>query len=134
MNWKLIIGLSICGVIMGFAAILGLPSKLEPFAWLPLFLLSAWLIARNTDKRHFLHGFLTGLANCAWNTLIHVWFSERYLAKHPVEAAQFLKMHAQSGATTIQSIVITSIVAGLMSAVVLGVFASMAAGFLKKIA
>ena len=132
MNWKLIFLLSLFGMAMGFATVYGLPSKAEPFVWLPIFLLCAFLIAKNARRKYFLHGFLIGLANCVWVTSIHIRLSVTYLAHHPVESAQYLKMHIQSGATINQCILITGTVAGIISAVVLGLFANVAAGIIKK--
>lgn len=133
MNWKLIAGLSLAGILMGFASIYGLPTKMEQFLWLPFLLLSAWLIARNTDSRPFLHGFITGLINCLWEVIIRLQLSAKYLATHDHEAKLFAKMQVQNGTPLNVSIVMTTVIVGLMTALVLGVLAKMTVGFLKKI-
>jgi len=134
MNWKLLSLLSLFGLGMGFATAYGLSTKAEQFVWLPVFAVCAWFIARNAEKRYFLHGFVLSLLQTVWVIIVHIKLQDKYLATHPKEAGQFVKMHAESGATVIQCIMITTGFAGILSGIVLGLFARMVSGFLKKIA
>ena len=68
MNWKLVFQLSLFGLAMALATVFWIPSRLEPFFWLVIFLLSASLIATRAPSRPFLHGLLLGIANCVWIT------------------------------------------------------------------
>jgi len=46
MNWKLILQLSLFGLVMGVATVFFISSSVEPFCWLVVFLISAYTIAR----------------------------------------------------------------------------------------
>ena len=72
MNWKLIFLLSLFGLFMAVATVYFIPSNIEPFCWLAIFLFCAYMIARNTATSRFLHGLCLGLANCVWITAAHV--------------------------------------------------------------
>jgi hypothetical protein len=131
MNWKLIFILSIFGVAMGFGT-LWIPSKLEPLLWLIIFIFCAWSLVNNIEKKAFLNGFLLGMANCAWTSVIRINFANIYLAHHSKEAEQYFKMQMQSGGAIWQWLLFTNIISGLMSAVVLGIFTVVAAAILRK--
>jgi hypothetical protein len=92
MNWKLIFQLSLFGLAMAIATVFWLPSNIEPFFWLAIFIACAYIIARRCAGRYFLHGFLTSLINCVWITGFHVIFSSTYLTNHPQEADMMVKM------------------------------------------
>jgi hypothetical protein len=87
MNWRLILGLSTFGLVMGVASVFFLPPAAEPACWLGVFVLCAAVIARHRVERPFAHGFLTSLANSFWITSTHVLFYDRFIAGHPREAA-----------------------------------------------
>jgi len=72
MNWKLILQLSLFGLAMAFATVYVIPSSVEPFLWLPIFVLCAWLIAKRAPGKVFLHGLLLGIMNSIWITAAHV--------------------------------------------------------------
>lgn len=83
MNWKLIFLLSIFGLVMGFLTISLVPSTIEPFFWLVIFIISSYIIAKYASDRYFLHGFLVSVLNSIWLTLAHVAFFYTYIASHP---------------------------------------------------
>ncbi|MGA3051148.1 MAG: hypothetical protein ABSE00_04425, partial [Chitinispirillaceae bacterium] len=56
MNWKLILQLSLFGLAMAIATVFIILSKIEPFFWLAIFALCAYVIARQAPDRYFLHG------------------------------------------------------------------------------
>ena len=87
MNWKLILQLSLFGLVMGVATVFVISSSVEPFCWLVVFLVSAYAIARGAPGRPFLHGVCVGLANCVWVTGTHIVLADQYLARHAREAA-----------------------------------------------
>jgi hypothetical protein len=82
MNWKLIFGLSLFGLAMAVATVYCIPSNIEPILWLVIFLLCAYLIAKNAAGKYFLHGFLVSIVNCIWITGVHIMLSSTYLASH----------------------------------------------------
>ena len=81
MNWKLIFQLSLFGLAMAFATVFIVPSGVEPLLWLPIFLISAYLIGRNAPKMPFLHGLLLGILNSVWITAAHVILFDAYMAR-----------------------------------------------------
>src|ERR1051326_1094354 len=91
-NWRLVLGLSLFGLAMGIATVFVIPSKIEPFFWLGVFLISAFLIAKNASGNYFLHGFLTSLGNCVWVTGSHILLFQQYAANHPEEMSMMSSM------------------------------------------
>ena len=122
MSWKLIFGLSLFGLAMGFGTVFVVPPRVEPFAWLGIFLVCAYLIAKYAPKRFFLHGVCVGLLNSVWVTGAHVALFDKYVAGHAREAA----MAAQMGSPRLMMGAVGPVI-GLLSGVVLGLFA-LAAG------
>jgi hypothetical protein len=129
MNWKLIFQLSLFGLAMGVATVYFIPSKIEPAFWLVIFLYCAYVIAKCSGGRHFLHGLLLGLANSVWITLAHVLLFDRYVAGHAQEAAMMQNPSLPLEPRAMMAVV--GPVVGLISGVVLGLFA-LAAGKLVK--
>jgi hypothetical protein len=130
MNWKLILQLSLFGLAMAFATVFLIPSKVEPIFWLAIFLVCAAFIARKAPGRHFLHGLCVSLLNCVWITSAHILFFETYVARHPEEAA----MMAGSSLPPRLMMLITGPVIGVISGLILGVFAWVASKLLKPVA
>jgi hypothetical protein len=87
MNWKLIFLLSLFGLAMAIATVFVVPSSIEPWAWLPIFVLCAFVIAKGAPGKLFLHGLLLGIVNSVWVTTAHIAWFDAYLAHHPREAA-----------------------------------------------
>jgi hypothetical protein len=84
MNWKLIFGLSLFGAAMAFAGVFGLLSpKAEPWLWLGIFAIYAVVIARNTTRKRYGHGFWVNVLNGGWFGLIHAAFYQTYLRHNP---------------------------------------------------
>ncbi|OOQ58511.1 hypothetical protein [Mucilaginibacter pedocola] len=83
MNVKLILQLSLFGLIMAFGTISLIPEPIEPFFWVVIFIFSAVVIAKACPAKHFWHGFLLSLFNSVWITLVHVYFYDKYLPHHP---------------------------------------------------
>jgi hypothetical protein len=131
MNWKLILQLSLFGLAMGIATVFVIPSKIEPAFWLVIFLFCAYWIARHCPSLHFLHGLLLGLANSVWITAAHVLFYDAYIARHAPEAEI---MHGLAASANMMKLVMTIIgpVVGLVSGVILGLFALIAGKLFKN--
>ena len=77
MNWKLIFGLSLFGFIMAFA-INFVPLNIELLCFLLLFIIYAYVIAKNVHGKYFLHGFVVSSLGCVWMTLTDLIFSSHY--------------------------------------------------------
>ena len=125
MKWPLILNLSLFGLAMALATVFFIPSTIEPFFWLAIFVVSAYLIAKSGAANPFLHGFTTSLANCVWVTGGHILFFEAYLQRHPQEAAMMSKMPLPDSPRLMM--LMTGPVVGLVSGLVLGLFAFLAA-------
>src|SRR5579885_1029798 len=87
MSWKLVFGLSLFGLAMGFATVFAIPSRTEPWVWLAIFFVCAFVIAKRAPGKHFLHGLCVSLVNSIWITGAHVLLFDKYRAGHPEEAA-----------------------------------------------
>lgn len=46
MNWPLILKLSLFGLVMGIATVFVIPSRVEPLFWLGIFVVCAYVIAK----------------------------------------------------------------------------------------
>jgi len=124
MNWKLIFQLSLFGLAMGLGTVFFIPSTLEPFLWLVIFLVSAYLIATRAADRYFLHGVALGLANSVWVTGAHGLLFSRYVANHPREAAMMSSMPLPTHPRLMMAI--TGPVIGLVSGIIIGLLAMLA--------
>jgi len=122
MNWKLILGLSLFGLGMAFATVFVISPRVEPLFWLAIFVICAFVIARQAPLRPFLHGFLLGIVNSVWITGAHVLFFNRYLAGHPQEAAMMQGLHA-TGAVPRVAMALVGPAIGLISGAVIGILA-----------
>ncbi len=118
-KWKLIIQLSFFGFIMALATVFSLSSEMEPIFWLIVFLFCAYMIAKYTPGRYFLHGFLVALFNCIWVTSAHILLFNFYMGNHPemvVMSSKILPTHPRL------LMAITGPIIGVISGLVLGLF------------
>ena len=132
MNWKLILQLSIFGLAMGLATVFLIPSNIEPVFWLAIFLFCAYEIARRRTGKPFLHGVLLGLTNSVWIAVAHILFFSQYIATHAREAEMMKSMPAPDSPRLMMAV--TGPVIGLISGVVMGIFALVASKFVKPVA
>ncbi|HKF51671.1 MAG TPA: hypothetical protein VKB26_05125 [Candidatus Acidoferrales bacterium] len=130
MNWKLIFGLSLFGLAMAFGTVFAISPRVEPFFWLVIFVICAFVIARQAALRPFVHGLLLGIANSVWIIGAHLLFFNRYLAGHPQEATMMSSSHAALPPKLLMAIV--GPVIGVVSGVVIGVLAYVVAKVLKS--
>ena len=79
MNIKLIFQLSLFGLAMAFATLFWIPLNYEPFFWLIIFIICAYLIAKKCFEKYFLNGFLVSIVNCIWITAAHLIFFHTYI-------------------------------------------------------
>ena len=130
MNWRLIFQLSLFGLAMAIFTVYWLPSNLEPFFWLAIFVISAYLIAKNCREKYFLHGLFVSLANSVWITLIHVLLFKTYMVNHPQEMTMMQSMPLPTHPRLM--VMLTGPVFGLISGLVLGLFAFIASKIWKS--
>jgi hypothetical protein len=124
MNKKLIFQLSLFGLAMAFATVYFIPSNIEPLCWLAIFIVCAYLIAKNCTEKYFLNGLCVSLVNAVWITAIHILLFDTYIANHQQEAAMMTKMPIPDSPKLMM--LMTGPVVGLISGLVLGLFAFIA--------
>ncbi len=130
MNWKLIFSLSLFGLAMAIATVYWIPGSIEWCFWLPIFLYTSWRIALKAPGKYFGHGFLLGLFNCFWVTSAHILFVHTYAANHKEEMDAFSKMPMANH--TRMWMAIMGPIVGIISGLILGLFALVASKIMKK--
>jgi len=83
MNWKLILTLSVFGVLMGIASVFGLTKGIEPLLWLVIWIFCAFWVTRQMKTKLFQHGFMVGLTTGLIALLIQVALFSTYAANNP---------------------------------------------------
>jgi uncharacterized membrane protein len=116
---------------MGMGTVYVIPSNIEPIFWLVIFLVCAYFIAKNAPGKYFLHGFLTSLVNCFWITSAHILLFAHYVTNHAQEMDMSAKMPFMQGQPRQQMLIMGPII-GIISGVVLGLFAFVASKIIKK--
>ncbi len=132
MNWKLIFLLSLFGLFMAVATVYFIPSNIEPFCWLAIFLFCAYMIARNTTTLRFVHGLCLGLANCVWITAAHILLIAPYAATHVQEMAMMAQNHQNPlhAHPRIMMAIVGPIV-GIVSGIIIGMLSWIAGKVIK---
>ena len=130
MNWNLLIKLSLFGLIMGVATAFFIPSNIEGILWPVIFIICAYLIAKNCTQMYFTNGFCLSLLNCVWIIAAHAIFYNNYLKGHAQEAAMYngnpYKIPPQL------ALAIIGIFIGIASGLVQGLFAFIASKIVKS--
>lgn len=129
MNWKLIFQLSLFGLAMAISTVYWIPSNLEPVFWIIIFVICAYLIARNCTRNFFLHGFLVSIVNSIWITAFHVLLYKTYIEGHSKEAEMLSTMPMPKHPRMMMAF--TGPVVGIISGLVLGLFAFVASKIWK---
>jgi hypothetical protein len=130
MNWKLIFQLSLFGLAMAISTVYWIPSNLEPFFWIAIFIICAYLIARNCTEKFFLHGLFVSLVNSIWITVAHVLLFKTYITNHPKEAEMMVTMPLPKHPRIMMLLAGPFI--GLICGLVLGLFAFIASKIWKR--
>jgi hypothetical protein len=88
------------------------------------------MIAKSSPGRRFLHGLLLGLANSVWITGAHVLLFDAYISRHAQEAA--MMQNPSIAVSTRVMMAIVGPVIGVVSGVILGLFALVAGKLIKN--
>ena len=115
---------------MAIATVFWIPSNIEPVYWLVIFVICAYFIALKSSGKYFMSGFWVGIANCVWITAFHIIFFQEYLANHHQEAEMLAKMPLHDSPRLMM--LITGPVVGIVSGLVLGLFAFIGSKILQK--
>jgi hypothetical protein len=130
MNWKLIFSLSLFGLAMAIATVYVIPSNTEPFCWLVIFIICAWIIAKRCSGKYFLHGLMVSLVNSVWITAAHIILFHTYITNHPQEATMMEKMPMPASPRITMALI--GPVVGLVSGIILGLFSLIASKIIHK--
>ena len=130
MNWKLIFLLSLFGLAMAIATISLIPAVIEPLVWLVIFIVCAFLIAKNCSSKFFLHGFLVSILNSVWIIAAHIIFASTYFTYHPQQVSTNTVIPLLNHPRLMMLIV--GPIIGVISGIVLGLFAFIASKIVKK--
>lgn len=130
MNFKLIFRLSLFGLAMAVATVFWIPANIEPLFWLVIFIICAYSIALKSSGKYFLTGFWVSIANCVWITGTHLIFYRTYIANHTQEVDMFAKMPAHDHPRLMM--LLTGLIIGVLSGLVLGLFAFIGSRILQK--
>jgi hypothetical protein len=130
MNWKLILQLSMFGLAMGIGTVFVIPSTVEPFLWLVIFLVCAYVIGSRGVAHPFLHGLAIGVVNSVWVTGSHVLLFSQYIANHAREMEMMKTMPMSDRPRLLMALMGPLI--GIISGIVLGLFALAASKLMKS--
>jgi len=130
MNWKLIFQLSLFGLAMGIATVYFIPSDIEPFFWLAIFLICAYIIAKKSRGNYFFTGLMVSMVNSVWISAAHIICHDAYIARHAREAAMY--NNHQLPVSPKLAMLLIGLVIGLLSGLILGLFAFIASKIVKK--
>lgn len=125
MNWKLIVQLSMFGLIMAFGTISLIPEKFEFLFWIVIFIVVAYIIDKVCNGKYFLHGFMVSVFNCVYITAAHTIFYTSYNAHHPdmTQVTFYMSPH----------LVLSMLIIGIGSAIVFGLIQGLVAFITSKI-
>jgi len=130
MNWNLLIKLSLFGLAMGVATTFFIPSNVEGMLWPVIFIICAYLIAKNCMQMYFTHGFCLSLLNCIWIIAAHVIFYNSYVKEHAQEVAIY--NHNPYEVSPQVALAITGVIIGIASGLVQALFAYIASKIVKR--
>ncbi len=116
---RIILALSLPGLLLSLLGIFVLSRRAEGALWLALWALTAIFIARRTIEGPLILGFLAGFAQQVWAAAAHQIFFGTFLEHRPDEAAWLLSsggraMEAFSGVVTAA---LSGIIVGILSLV-----------------
>jgi hypothetical protein len=130
MNWSLIFKLSLFGLAMALATVYVIPSDIEPFFWIAVFIICAYIIARSMSSKYFVHGLFLGIFNSVWIIAAHVFLFNTYIANHPKEAELMGKMPLPDSPKLMMLCV--GLLIGIASGIVIGILSVIASKIVKK--
>jgi hypothetical protein len=132
MNWKLILLLSIFGLVMGFATVSLIPSNIEPYCWLVILIICSYLIAKYAGGKYFLHGLFVSIVNSVWITAVHVAMFYTYIATHPEYIETMNGLPPALAGHPRRMMLPVGVVSGIVSGLILGLFAWIASKILRR--
>lgn len=133
MNWKLIFLLSLCGIVTGLAVVFVLPARYESALSTPVYLLSAYVLARFVERKHFLHGLMVGLLSAIWSVLVCSLLWQSYVSHHAAGTDPYTKMAATYHITVVHAMWFLGMFNMFLSAIVTGLLSLAASRIVSKV-
>ena len=131
MRWSLVLLLSLFGLAMAGLTLPGIvSSSAAPIVWLPILVISAYVIGARAGGRYFLHGLAVGIVNSFWLVAVHALFVDTFLASNPREAAMLGSMPMPQSPRLMMAMV--GPVVGAATGVVIGLLAMGAARLIRR--
>jgi hypothetical protein len=131
MNWKLILQLSLYGLIMAFGTVSLIPEKTEWIFWLVIFTFCAVVIARSAGGKYFQHGFALSIFNSFWITAAHTFFYNSYAVHHPDMAPGNMGLPVYFTTHPRLAMVLLALPFGIVFGIFQGLFAFIASKIVK---
>jgi hypothetical protein len=128
MDWNLVGRLSLLGLALGAVTAFVVPPAVETWLWLAIIALSAYAIARSKVPRPFAHRFAMAVLAIVWHTLVHVLFFEHFARVNAEYVESIRKLPLDPRIT----LLLIGPVVGTFSGVVVGIFAVIAARFVRR--
>jgi hypothetical protein len=131
MNWRLILSLSLFGLLLGISSVLGLTREREWIGWLLIGAYASWKFAIRSREELFLHGFYLGILSGVFSSVVQALFISTYLSSNPrmVEALNALPQGLHPSAV----ILIMGPIIGTVIGVVFGVTAVVVGRVMKRV-
>jgi len=126
MNWKLILALSLFGLVIAVASLFGL-GFMGPTLWLFIVGLCACFIAALAPGKYFLHGFLVNILSMFWIFAIHACYLLEVSQNKPV----MVEILPGGRSPQVENLLLGLAAAGV-TGVIGGLFAFVASLILKK--
>ena len=131
MNFKLVLALSLFGLLLGIASIAGwIPTGTELPIWCAIWIVSAIAIGMRAPGKYFLHGLLTGLIGGILAGLVQGILFDSYIAHNPKVTESFKAL--PPGMNPRLLVLVLSPLVALLYALVLGGLAALAGLMFKK--
>ena len=130
MNWKLIFGLAVFGVLMGFLSLFGYTQGIEWLLWFVIALVCSVFIGKMLSGKYFLTGLLVGLLYGIFNSIVQSIFFAAYVSHNARAAEGFGPI--PGGLDPRFFVLIAGPFIGLLYGLVLGLFAWLTGKIFKK--
>jgi hypothetical protein len=126
MNWKIILLLSLFGVVMGIASLFGISQGVEWILWIIIAFASAFILSVNVTNKFFAHALFIGLLDGIYPSVIQLAFFDTYILNNP----QLLEGFQQLPATVEPRLFV--LVIGPFIGIVYGLFIGLITRIIEK--
>lgn len=129
MNWSLIIKLSLFAILLGVVSVFVNIAGVETWIWLAWYAICAFILAKQTTKHLFAHGFMLGLFSTVLLTMVHLLMFEHYMVTNAESYKQMSRL--PQGITIKTAIIMISAIVAIGAGLIAGLM-SFLAGLIVK--